>query len=370
MKCFFTTYLLYLTIAFSGVSLSQTCIDLPNIDGAPASFVSPTGWNIWNSSPDIITGNGSYPGTSLANIQEVNGSSLAGGEMAFFLINGVLGADTEGISTLLNGLVPGTFYSVSVEWQQAKLDYTGISLDPEGGMLGVYLDGNLVQLFTSSGSLDDSWQIATISFVASATSHTFALKGELLPDSGRGAIVVDNLPCLIFLALDIVNFRVSRTTERFVNLSWEMSSDKAFDYIEIERSSDLENWSLITTVYETGEKEYAYNDAEPSKEQAYYRLKEYDMDGAYAYSEIRSVDKKKAFNSKIILFPNPATDILFIEGAESESVNISDVSGRSIDLNKLIVSESETSITLNITSLAEGTYIVHSGSETEVLVKQ
>lgn len=351
---------------FSFSATSQICVTLPDLDGTPASAVSPAGWTIWHSTPDIILGNGSYPGTALANIADVNGSSLAGGEMTFFLINGVLGADTEGISTELTGLTPGTGYFFSVQWQQATLDYTGISADPAGGKLGMYLDGSLMEVFESSGGLNDLWQTATKSFVATASTHTLSLKGELLDNSSRGAIVIDNLPCSIFLSADPMKVDLAENELQQVEVSWDLFDESAYSSIEVQRSTDVNNWISIANVLSSSN---SLLDEDKLKETRYYRLKLLDQNGAVEYSLVSSISPSDAFISELMISPNPVKDWVKIEGLAFEELVIFTAKGEELDLSSVSHRVVNGKVEMDLSYLSAGVYFIRTNSGMKRFVK-
>lgn len=351
---------------FSFSATSQVCVTLPDIDGVPASAVSPTGWTIWHSTPDIILGNGSYPGTALANIAHVNGSSLAGGEMTFFLINGVLGANTEGISTELTGLSPGTSYFFSVQWQQVTLDYMGISADPAGGKLGMYLDGSLMEVFESTGGLNDLWQTATKSFVATASTHTLSLKGELLDNSSRGAIVIDNLPCSIFLSADPMKVDLAENELQQVEVSWELFDESAYSSIEIQRSMDLHNWTSIASVLPSSN---SVLDEDKLTETCYYRLKLLDQNGAVEYSLVSSISPSDTFISELMISPNPVKDWVKIEALAFEELVISTTKGEELDLRSAPHRVANGKVEMDLSHLSAGVYFIRTNSGMKRFVK-
>lgn len=352
--------------AFSFLSISQICITLPDINGTPASAVSPSGWTIWYSTPDIISGNGSYPGTALASISDVNGNSLAGGEMTFLLINGVLGSQTEGIRTQLTGLTPGVSYFVSVQWQQVTLDYMGVTADPAGGKLGMYLDGNLMELFESSGGLNDLWQTAARSFVATASTHTLSLKGELLDNSSRGAIVIDNLPCSIFLSEELVKFELVENDQKQVEVSWEVLEGSMYSSVEIERSADLKSWTEIASV--SPFVNYVL-DTDKLHETRYYRLKLLDENGTYDYSMVHSISPSNFSDSRMIIAPNPVEDWLRIVSNNAEEIALTSAMGEEVRLCSLPHRACASGIEIDLSSLPSGVYFIHTNSESKRFVK-
>lgn len=192
----FFSLLTTLCILFSLQStIAQICLPLPAISSAPAVGAAPPGYNVWQNTPDIISGNGAWPGGGYT-VSNVNGTSAAGGTMGMFLQNGGAPASqAEGWQTTFTGLTIGQTYSVSCQWQQATLS-GGVTYS--GGNLHVTVNG-IPTLFTSSGGVGDPWQVATVTFTATATTAVYQFRVSEFA-TGPGAfygsfIVVDNYPC-------------------------------------------------------------------------------------------------------------------------------------------------------------------------------
>lgn len=191
---------LFLFLFMSNFGQAQICIPLPPMNGIPTPSVAPVGWTVWMPSPDIVDGDGPWPGGGGYVTSDVNGFSLAGGEMVMMLADGGFGV-TEGLETTLLGLTPGLVYSVSLEWQQATL--SNDFLVYAEGRLAITIDG-AETIFTSGGGLDDEWQVATIIFIAGAATASFQCRAieTAVPTLGnRYTIVVDDYPC--YAPLDI-----------------------------------------------------------------------------------------------------------------------------------------------------------------------
>jgi hypothetical protein len=169
---------------------ATTAIVLPSIDGSPAVAGASPGWNVGNETPDIISGNGPWPGGYSYVVSNVSGVSPQGGTMGLFLNNSILDFPTalgETWTTPLSGLEVGKTYSISVNWQQATL--TG-GQTYDGGQLKMILNG-VETLFTSTGTVGgDDWQTATLTFVASSANMT--LEMGVKESTTRGAIVIDS----------------------------------------------------------------------------------------------------------------------------------------------------------------------------------
>jgi len=164
------------------LGFAQVCVDPPAIDGAPAVGAAPAGWSVASFTPDIVAGNGPWPGGGYT-ISDISGTSTSAGSMGLFLNSG----DTfESWQTTLTGLTSGVDYQVAVEWQQATL----LPGWPDGGQLRMTVDG-VHHDFTSSGSVaGDSWQVAQVVFTAGGTTANLVL-GKT-PEVGDGAVVADS----------------------------------------------------------------------------------------------------------------------------------------------------------------------------------
>ena len=193
LRRFSTSLAIIALLAGSQPGFSQTaiCVDPPPIDGAPAVSAAPAGWSVASGSPDIVAGNGPWPGGTWT-VSDVSGTSTSGGTMGLFL-NG--GSSLESWQTTLTGLTSGITYQVAIEWQQARL--TGGSTSYDGGLLRMTVDGDSTD-YTSSGSIaDDTWQTAVKVFTATGTTANLVLgkatesfNGAVVADSGDACAVV------------------------------------------------------------------------------------------------------------------------------------------------------------------------------------
>lgn len=121
-----------------------------------------------------------------------------------------------------------------------------------------------------------------------------------------------------------------------VALQWATSTESNNDYFALERSIDGEHFEEIGIVQGNGNSNeiinYSFLDKAPFNGTNYYRLKQVDFDGQYAYSTI--VDAKITGNifSVFELFPNPTEGSVHIhanlESGETASYTITDLNGK------------------------------------------
>lgn len=122
-----------------------------------------------------------------------------------------------------------------------------------------------------------------------------------------------------------------KTIDNKVLLEWKTANEVNNSYFEVERSLNAKSYERIGRVYvlqaHTDEKNYTFEDNQPTFGINYYRLKQVDTDGKFSYSRIISTLVRA--NGEIKIFPNPTTDKINISGLEhNASINIVDTNGR------------------------------------------
>ncbi len=96
---------------------------------------------------------------------------------------------------------------------------------------------------------------------------------------------------------------------------------------------------------------------------AYYRLRQVDYDGQYDYSKTLKVSSSDYEFRQVKLSPNPAHELLRIEGMEDDafSIQVTDYLGRIV-----MVMPSATHSNINIIDLQPGIYWIKIKSESTV----
>jgi hypothetical protein len=170
-------------------------------------------------------------------------------------------------------------------------------------------------------------------------------------------------------------------------LIWSTATEINNRGFELERSADGRNFSSVIFVASKAENgnsttilNYNYNDARPNAGSNYYRLKQVDKDGNYAYSNVVLLSRKVTDITLSSVYPNP-TDRelnLVITSPRSEKVMIvvTDLTGKIILQRSTQLVTGDNQETLNVQRLAAGTYVIKAvcanGCETAVhrFVKQ
>ncbi|HEV7381947.1 MAG TPA: T9SS type A sorting domain-containing protein [Dyadobacter sp.] len=133
----------------------------------------------------------------------------------------------------------------------------------------------------------------------------------------------------------------AKAIENVVLLNWTTYSEKDNAGFDIEHSTDAVRFTKIGSVKGNGNSETAnhYNwiDSAPLAAVSYYRLKQNDLDGKYAYSSIRSVN----FGNKqpVVVYPNPVRNTLTLDlkGNRADGkLSITNASGQQVIQSDLI----------------------------------
>ncbi len=134
----------------------------------------------------------------------------------------------------------------------------------------------------------------------------------------------------------------------------------------LERSADSRNFTGITTIVADAARcnqPFDYTDVQPLKGMNYYRLKMVDDNGAISYSGIVALlNAVKGFEI-ISIAPNPVTTGNFKLNVTSATaatmqVIITDMQGRTVNRQSIPVIAGFSSIPMNVSNLAAGTYSI------------
>jgi parallel beta-helix repeat protein len=138
-------------------------------------------------------------------------------------------------------------------------------------------------------------------------------------------------------------------------LEWTTLSELNNDYFAVQHSMDGVNFEAIGTENGRGASntltDYRFSHQNPSQGVHYYRLKQFDFDARFDYSEVISINVQG--EEELALYPNPAQDQLTIVNGQGVAF-ISNVLGQSVQ--QFSISESQQ--TIQIDDLQDGHYFV------------
>ena len=166
------------------------------------------------------------------------------------------------------------------------------------------------------------------------------------------------------LPVTLSSFKVEANNNQAI-ITWTTASETNSSRYEVERSADGKTYISIATVKSNGtttaSHSYQVVDSRPLNGNNYYRIKQYDVDGSFKISEIRSV-KMTLQNALVNVYPNPSHgDVNFsiqnYTGASLKAV-LMNASGKMVHREAIAVSTSG-SYKLHLTSkLSAGIYML------------
>ncbi len=170
--------------------------------------------------------------------------------------------------------------------------------------------------------------------------------------------------CQSILPVQLLSFNAT-LQNKSVNIAWKTTNETNEDHFVVERSNDARSFSDLQTVASKGNgstnvESYATVDLQPLQGTSYYRLKEVSKDGSVTYSNIASVTM--LVNGTLVISPNPVYNnirilLQSVHGAII-TLQVSDMSGKTLTTQSARVSEGMNTITIPAASLSKGMYIL------------
>ncbi|HEX5154604.1 MAG TPA: T9SS type A sorting domain-containing protein [Parafilimonas sp.] len=275
---------------------------------------------------------------------------------------------TEDNSFGVNGIVTGTGADVYLSLSMQKDDKIIAS--------GYSSSRFLIARFYNDGNRDSSFGTdgAVRTFIGgSSYAQSVAIQQDTkIIACGFGFGLSDTLymavaryNAMYILPVILTSFTAAKQ-KTSVLLNWQTTSELNNKYFSIERGNAENNFSVIGYVNSKGDshslQDYSFIDSQPLNGENYYRLKQVDADGHFAYSKIVSESFRVANNYK--LYPNPVKNVLHIDNLHGSAV-ISIISQNGTILNKKIVTEG--TYEFNVKNLSMGVYYVRIDEEEKVI---
>lgn len=212
-------------------------------------------------------------------------------------------------------------------------------------------------IITSNTTLATCEISAVCSYIDNAGTNTISGNGANCAD----LTAVTNACAL--LPVELISFTVIAKGETAI-LNWVTASEENNEGFAVERSVDGRDWETLEFVAGQGDTKvlthYEVVDADVSTPVVYYRLNQMDYDGHSTYSDIQVV----RINDKNTLevYPNPAKDVLYIQGLTANQATILDMLGQEMTVP---VVQGE----IDIQDLKTGLYLLQIGTAQVKFIK-
>jgi hypothetical protein len=212
-----------------------------------------------------------------------------------------------------------------------------------------------------------SFDIPFADFAPSLASGAKNIVSEIVfthvNSSAGGSIFVDNIyfyrPGV--LPVKLVSFS-ALIKGNSVALNWQTATETNNRGFGVEKSSDGRNWSEFAFVQATAPNGsgsfYAAEDVAPVQGMNFYRLRQVDLDGKFAYSPVKQVNFN-GIQQEVVVYPNPSrgfVNVLANVPGTQVQYSITDLSGKSVQSGVLRTEGSANR--LNISGLPAGIYLL------------
>ncbi len=143
-------------------------------------------------------------------------------------------------------------------------------------------------------------------------------------------------------------------------LNWKTYQELNNDHFELERSADGAHFMTIAKIASKAPNgtsftsyDYIYLDKAFTAGQNFYRIKQLDKSGGFAYSQIVALENKSLL-SNFSLSPNPASSTIVLNTPEIGEVTVLDINGKVLQrMNADLMT------TINISGFTPGAYFVN-----------
>lgn len=395
------SFIITIFSSLSLVSYSQT----PPLGSAASFAVFTAVGAINNTGPTVVTGdigtdvgayNGFPPGTVNGGVYNENSVS-ATAAMDVQTAYGSFAPMTCGSSigpTIGNGqiLAPGVYCLGGASTLEGNL-----TLDAEG-------NGDAIFIFKIGGAFSTSvltniilingaspcniyWQVngqftlgdfsqfygTVINDGAIILLNNAIIDGRVL--SVGGAITMStnqvNNVCSLPLPVKMVTF-TAECIDKDVHLSWLTASEVNNQYFSVEKSNNAKEWQEIGIVDGNGNTSkmsgYYYIDHGSEIYSSFYRLKQFDYDGRYSYSNVINIRNCGDEIPGVNVFPNPTSEKLYITFNNDKDNFIS--SSLYNPSGKLIFHSTSQESTFDFSDTKNGIYILQLHMQSGIFIKK
>jgi Secretion system C-terminal sorting domain len=214
----------------------------------------------------------------------------------------------------------------------------GITIDLDNNNLSITgapitVDGTTSFLAQGNGTVSYNGYV----FRGSSGSGTYniSLLGDALTDQPANNTLLKAVNAAVGV-LPVTLSSFSGTASEQVKLEWATSAELNNERFIVETSTEGEVFKRIGEIVGAGTSTeahtYQFTHQTPSAGVNYYRLKQVDFDGTFAYSKVIAINA--AGNDKVFVFPNPVKDQLNIQYDHSKgsaTLFLFDAMGRKIN---------------------------------------
>ncbi|WP_299701774.1 T9SS type A sorting domain-containing protein [uncultured Pontibacter sp.] len=248
-------------------------------------------------------------------------------------------------------------------------DPLATAVDPDGGIIAAVILAGTVPPGVDFDGITGNFTVGEPELLVTGR---YALTIRLTDSLGDQTdltitlVIQEDSPVIIPLPVELVYF-TAYVRNNQAHLEWLTASEQDNDRFEIERSLDAKRFEKIGTVKGKGttslESKYQFVDRTPVQGTVYYRLKQVDLDGEFAYSNIIAVSADGLANNLVTqVYPNPFPDVLKVTltapQSQAATMTIYDLNGRRVMSKNVDLELGVNNMELQLQQLQSGMYIL------------
>ena len=169
------------------------------------------------------------------------------------------------------------------------------------------------------------------------------------------------------LAIRLIQFKIA-AKESSIQLQWRVANPELIEEFIVEKIIADQWHSLYSLKADDLKQSYNYTDEYPNPVSNLYRLRIIEKNNSFFYSPVRQLNWNQK-NDPFVLYPNPASRQVNITGDFSSltQIQLFDVSGK-LKWDKKIVTNNSSSISIDLSLLQQGVYLLKIGNVIKKLV--
>ena len=184
------------------------------------------------------------------------------------------------------------------------------------------------------------------------------------------------------LPVELISFQANCAGNNEVDVTWSTASEHNTSHFVVEKSRDGVNWITLNTLGAAGNSttvmEYALTDNNEVSGTTYYRLTQFDNDGASETFNIASVNcgAQQTITSNLITYPNPSNGSFYLDFYTQDltgpsSISLFDSRGVIIYRQDVLVEKGSNVFHIEDLESAPGMYYIQvsNGTTTSYIVK-
>jgi len=319
-----------------------------NVSSSPVVF--PVGKSSYN--PATLTNTGTLDEFSVRVYDYVSATGVEGGVQASAQVVNRTWVVNEATSG-------GSSVKLKMQWNTGE-ETNGFVYNP-GYMNVNHYNGSLWEELGASSQSNSPFYVEQIG-ITSFSPFTVGNTGSALP-------------------IELISFQANCAGNKQVEVTWSTASEHNTSHFVVEKSRDGLNWITLNTLGAAGNSttviEYALTDNDVANGTSYYRLTQFDLDGASETFNIASVNcGEQAVTSNLVTYPNPSNGSFYLDFYTQDltgpsSISVFDSRGVIIYRQEVLVQKGSNVFHIEKMDAAPGMYYIQvsNGTNSSYIVK-